>query len=434
MLSYFTEFEIGAVHGLNTVLLYFIYIVTVAFLLGERPERTRDWLVRLGECAVLWIVMQLVSAAYYAVFSDFYLNQIQQLLATALYALFRCRYPVSKRIVMSCAMWASFSLTISIIGSSGIPFRWGMMLFHGAALLALMLYFRRFAIDEFPLAPRQYLAVVIVLTLAGAVASANWGIMPGVFNPFVFVNDISLLAIVLLVYYLFYRISRTYQRNQEFLALHQKEEAERNAMRLTQSSYEKMRQLRHELKNRDAYIRTLLEQKRYDELETFVQKEHDYLTDSLSLVDCGNQTINTIVNEKIALARASGISIRCELSVPETLPFYEPAMFSLLSNLLDNGIEAAAMSGQENPEVLLRMRQERDYLFIHLENPVDESVSTHVRLRLQTTKRDREAHGYGTKIIRQIAEMYNGHVQYSYKDGQFHSDVMLSMTEGGDDR
>jgi len=303
---------------------------------------------------------------------------------------------------------------------------------HAAVLLALVAYFRRFAIDEFPLAPRQYLAVVIVLTLAGAVASANWGIMPGVFNPFVFANDTSLLAIVLLVYYLFYRISRTYQRNQEFLALHQKEEAERNALRLTQSSYEKMRRLRHELKNRDAYIRALLEQKRYDELEAFVHEGHDYLTDSLSLVDCGNRTVNTIVNGKIALARASGVTVRCELSVPETLPFFEPAMFSLLSNLLDNGIEAAAVSGKESPEVLLRMRQERDYLFIHMENPVDESVSTHVRLRLQTTKRDREAHGYGTKIIRQIAEMYNGHVRYSCRDGLFCSDVMLSMTEGGD--
>lgn len=73
------------------------------------------------------------------------------------------------------------------------------------------------------------------------------------------------------------------------------------------------------------------------------------------------------------------------------------------------------------------METQRDYLFIHIENPFEPSASGERRLTLKTTKSDQAAHGYGTKIIRRIAEKYNGCVEYHIQGDIFVSDVMLAI-------
>ena len=43
-------------------------------------------------------------------------------------------------------------------------------------------------------------------------------------------------------------------------------------------------------------------------------------------------------------------------------------------------------------------------------------------------------HGFGTRIIRSIAETYNGSVKYSMSGGLFTTDVMLEMPENGEEK
>lgn len=119
-------------------------------------------------------------------------------------------------------------------------------------------------------------------------------------------------------------------------------------------------------------------------------------------------------------------------AAPEELPFGEKDLCSLISNLLDNGIEACAEIGPEEGEKTLRfqIRQSGNYLFLRTENPVAPGkISPERRLTLQTTKADGSLHGYGTKIIQSIAEKYNGAAKFSQTENIFQVDVMLLLRE-----
>ena len=44
---------------------------------------------------------------------------------------------------------------------------------------------------------------------------------------------------------------------------------------------------------------------------------------------------------------------------------------------------------------------------------------------MNTEKEDQVNHGFGHRIVKKIADRYNGHVNYSIEDGIFYAEVML---------
>ena len=124
------------------------------------------------------------------------------------------------------------------------------------------------------------------------------------------------------------------------------------------------------------------------------------------------------------------MALNPNILVPHTLPFRDEDLCSLLSNLLDNAIEAAAQSGEAEPTVDISILPRQEYLFIHVTNPVDKTLPEKRRMTLETTKASHtELHGFGTRIIRRIAERYHGSVKYSMTGGIFTTNVMLELPE-----
>ena len=93
-------------------------------------------------------------------------------------------------------------------------------------------------------------------------------------------------------------------------------------------------------------------------------------------------------------------------------------------------MEASSQAGVAEPTVNISIIPRQEYLFIRVTNPVDKTLPEKRRMTLETTKTNHtELHGYGTRIIRRIAESYNGSVKYSMSGGIFTTDVMLEMPE-----
>ena len=106
----------------------------------------------------------------------------------------------------------------------------------------------------------------------------------------------------------------------------------------------------------------------------------------------------------------------------------------LIDRFLDNAIEAGAASDAQPKVVALSIRPQMDYYMIRVENPVDtRKITPKRRLMLKTTKENPELHGYGTKIIRRIAESYGGTAKFSIEGEKFIADVMLQNCQEGED-
>ncbi|MCQ2509248.1 MAG: ATP-binding protein [Lachnospiraceae bacterium] len=86
-------------------------------------------------------------------------------------------------------------------------------------------------------------------------------------------------------------------------------------------------------------------------------------------------------------------------------------LVSLLSNLWDNAIEAVLqMKDTGHQEIFFSVKKEDDGMSILLSNPYEGEPD------FQTYKENRELHGYGLKIIREIIERKNGRMEIQMAD------------------
>lgn len=224
------------------------------------------------------------------------------------------------------------------------------------------------------------------------------------------VVSLFLLIIEMLTYYLYYSVATVTRQNEQLLMLRHKSEMEEEKYEANRVNYEDLRMLRHELKNHSFYMRSLLEAGKYEQLREYLSHTADAEVDKLQSFDCGNYMVDVVINHAVNAARQQGVYVQTQIVVPSRLPYDDTDMCSLLNNLMDNAIEAAAASGKPEPSVQISILPRQDYLFIHVTNDIDPSVPAQQRLSLKTGKQQRQIHGYGTKVIRSIAERYQGTV------------------------
>ena len=103
----------------------------------------------------------------------------------------------------------------------------------------------------------------------------------------------------------------------------------------------------------------------------------------------------------------------------------ESDLVCLIGNILDNAVEALqGIQNNRNKRIeLLFMKQNSNRIFI-CKNTIEKSVLENNR-ELQTTKKSKDTHGLGTKIIAKIVSDYNGMVDYFEEFDMFGVQVIL---------
>lgn len=186
-----------------------------------------------------------------------------------------------------------------------------------------------------------------------------------------------------------------------------------------------LRKERHELKNKYFYIQSLLREGRYGQLDNYISEVIGGIAAALSDVETGNTFLDYLLNSKLQQARQAGIKADAEVALPSQLHIDEQAVCTILSNLLDNAIEA---SGSElEPEIHITLKCVQGYLMYRISNRVSRDVLA-LNPRLQTTKPDTENHGFGIKVIDQAVRQCNGIFQTEVTGGYFVAKVMLPFT------
>lgn len=147
----------------------------------------------------------------------------------------------------------------------------------------------------------------------------------------------------------------------------------------------------------------------------------EYETSIFKYISIDNSAVNSILNMKISRCHANNIDIKIEIC-SDFLRFSDIDICVLLANLLDNAIEASCKV--KFPQIMLVVRNEKNYLCILVKNRIDNSVLVENN-QLRTTKSDKDRHGLGLYSISQIVEKYNGMKSYYEKDGYFFADIWL---------
>lgn len=180
--------------------------------------------------------------------------------------------------------------------------------------------------------------------------------------------------------------------------------------------HESVRRIKHDMKNHMMVIAAYLNEENYEQAKAYTSEILDKLNAVHSYIETGNSLLNHILNEKLNLARALGISVKAEIENVSFAKMESLDFSALLSNILDNAIEACQK--EREPELQVRISIKRGYEVILVKNMTEMSVLKN-NPELQTTKESKELHGMGITQIKAIVQKYNGLCDFYEEEGWF---------------
>lgn len=194
--------------------------------------------------------------------------------------------------------------------------------------------------------------------------------------------------------------------------------------------YEQLHKMRHDFYNTLSVIQHLNMAGKSEQLDRYIS---EYLKksykDTIQTVTTDNDYINAIVSSKIS--EAKGEDIEVILSVIKHIDKINTMdICSLLGNMFDNAISACKKC-HDRKKIILDISERNGSLEILMKNSVSSSVLK-VNPTLATDKADKENHGYGTKIINEIAQRNHGIADFYEESCMFCCHVILSFEESND--
>lgn len=207
----------------------------------------------------------------------------------------------------------------------------------------------------------------------------------------------------------------------------QKSELDYNYYRVLQSSYDKSRVAVHDSKHHLNVINSMAYDKNYSGITDYIASllGQDYYTAGSCITK--NKIFDIIIMQAKEQCQRKGINFSFEHN-NHNLSFVEDAdLCCIVSNLLDNAIEAAEGSAGKRVNMLIYTNPMSSMYFLEVNNSCDNPPKTKNNF-LITIKKDKERHGLGLYSVRLTAKKYGGEINYKYDSEKksFKTIVMLN--------
>lgn len=142
---------------------------------------------------------------------------------------------------------------------------------------------------------------------------------------------------------------------------------------------------------------------------------------------CKNAVVDSVAGYFVPLYKENGIPLSFSLDLPRDLPVLDTDLCSVLSNLLENAMEASLRTAPEkrNVRVSARLHSE-NMLLLSVENSYDGEVREKNGVFLSSK---RPGEGIGLQAVQHTAEKNDGYCRFHYGDGVFTANVLLRGEE-----
>lgn len=195
-----------------------------------------------------------------------------------------------------------------------------------------------------------------------------------------------------------------------------------DALQDVKENEEQVKKMRHDLNSHLAVMKSLCEEKNYEEVRKYAEQlNHDAIFSGGKILT-GSHICDMIVNSKAKICEEHGIAFTFEGSLTNMQNMTDPDICGLLSNAYSNAIEACL--SQENAYIHTKVNTSRNYTVIQITNPMEKKITIRGN-RIPTTKADKKSHGYGIEIMQQIARKYNGNCSLHCTDKEFEVKIVL---------
>ena len=141
---------------------------------------------------------------------------------------------------------------------------------------------------------------------------------------------------------------------------------------------------------------------------------------------CANNIVNAILWDKSNMANESGVVLNSDVSLSNDISVDDVDLCCLIVNMLDNAIRGAK-EAETDKSISIKIKEENERIYVSVSNYADmpdfESAE-----KLPSTKVNKN-HGYGTEIIRNIVQKYDGDVLFTCKDKKFSTALSIRISK-----
>lgn len=243
--------------------------------------------------------------------------------------------------------------------------------------------------------------------------------------PVYYIIAIGLIVLNLVVFHLISEILEHSRKMKEAQILRQQSIGQVGLYNSMRENYNIQRQRTHEYKNQILCMDMLMKKKDYSKLEDYIGNISDGLDAQLDMVDTNNDVVNAILNAKYYEAIKNDVLFVLKINDLSDIKVSDEDIVTILSNLLDNAIEAAKQCNVGKRTVKIKLLSEDDVLTIAVSNTYKTEPMLTEDGYIRTTKNNKEEHGWGIRNIVATLEKYDAEYIIDYKNGEFVFSIMM---------
>lgn len=340
---------------------------------------------------------------------------------------------VSSALIINIGKFVAEAITALIIGLTGFSvweesktLDFSMMLLCEIIYWFIYLVIRRFKhIRNDMNVPKLFFAAIIMVQLLSVVLSYvifKQDRRDAVVDNITFM---LVLATNYVIIYLYDSLSRLFSEEVENQLLQSEKKYYYNEAKLLQHNYMELRRFKHDTINRLCAIAQMLEQKSYTEAKDYTDKLIGNLNNSAVYSQTGVIAVDSIINYKLSDAATYGIEIASDTLLPMDLEIDADDIIVIISNLLDNAIEAAKVV-EDRKYISVYVNYKKGCVLIKIENSYVTDVMEKDG-KLLTHKEDKKSHGIGMGNVDAVVKKYDGQKKMVYDGKNFSVYILLPV-------
>lgn len=189
-------------------------------------------------------------------------------------------------------------------------------------------------------------------------------------------------------------------------------------------SYRENACLYHDMKNHINVLGSLLELQKYSEASEYAESLI-HAVSALQYTWTGNDVFDCVINLKKGICDSEKIVLQIEAD-PITMEVDDFTIITIMSNLIDNAIEACRFNQEENRRIYVAIRHINDMLIIKIKNPFSKKIEM-VKGEIITGKKNKNEHGWGLKSVSDAVKKAGGVFTWGIEKDEFMANITLFL-------
>lgn len=232
-----------------------------------------------------------------------------------------------------------------------------------------------------------------------------------------------LIGCISLISFMVYFLSRYRQENMKLKFVEMRNHLLEENYNVINDLYMSHAKLYHDMNNHLNALYQLIDLGNTEEAKEYIQEISKPTLKRSNIIWTGIDVVDVVINSKLEEMRKKGIEADIDVEFPNNSNIRSNDICTILANLLDNAIEATEKIDGEK-KISLVIRRVNHFIIMKITN-TNKSNEQEFTNFPNTTKADKEFHGWGLPSVLATIEKYNGSMKCENHENEFTVTILL---------